>query len=413
MRKINVLYARSVSTLTKRGMHADGQGLYLYVGDSKRWTFIFQWEGKRKEMGLGSLLSVSLADARKAAQEARDHLKAGRNPIEERKRPVALDTTFGAAADALIASLEEGWRNQKHRQQWRNTLSTYAADLRPKQVSEITTDDVRAVLAPIWTTKPETASRVRGRIERVLDAAKAQGLRSGENPAAWRGHLSLLMSKQSKLSRGHHRALPFEAMPDLMKALSASPHLSAKALEFTILTAARTTEALKAKWDEIDLDKKVWTVPADRMKAGLLHRVPLSPEAVTLLEGLKILGGPYVFPGLKPKTALSNMAMAMLLRGMEVQATVHGFRSTFRDWAGEKTDFPREVAEAALAHKIGDEVERAYRRGDALEKRRKLMNAWSVYCYGGSVEASDSPTASESDEVFPENKGAAIDLADD
>ncbi|MBC6982864.1 site-specific integrase [Caulobacter sp. 17J80-11] len=382
MRAINRLTARTVATITKKGLHADGLGLYLRVDSGKRWVFIFQWEGARKEMGLGSAATVSLAEARQLARDAHELRKAGKNPIEERRKEKVAPKTFGEVAEALLDDIEGGWRNAKHRQQWRNTLRTYATTFWNVPVDAVTTDQVLRALKPLWTEKAETAQRFRGRVERVLDAAKAQGLRSGENPARWRGHLSLLLPKPSRVSRPHHAALPFEEIQSFLGRLGALSAVSARALEFTILTAARSGETLGAKWSEIDLEKRVWTVPAERMKAGVQHRVPLTDKAVALLESVAGLGEVYVFPGSRPGKPLSNMAMEMLLRRMKVAVTVHGFRSTFRDWAGETTDFPRETAEAALAHKVGDEVERAYRRGDALEKRRKLMDAWASYCYG-------------------------------
>ena len=350
-------------------------------------------------MGLGGLTSVSLARARVKAAEARAQVADGVNPITHRK---AEGLTFGAFTDTLLDSIEAEWRNPKHRAQWRMTLTTYAAPLRPLAVDAVTTDDVLAVLQPIWTEKPETASRVRGRIERVLDAAKAKGLRTGENPACWRGHLDHLLPKRQKLSRGHHTALPVPAVPAFMAQLRARPAMAARSLEFTVLTAARTGETLGARWGEIDLEAAVWTVPATRMKAGREHRVPLSALAVALLRALEPLRGegPYVFPGQRRGKPLSNMAMDMMLRRMGSEVTVHGFRSTFRDWAGEETDHPREVAEAALAHTVGDATERAYRRGDALAKRRRLMDDWAAYC-GLSVQVpatEDDGSVHQSDE---------------
>ena len=294
--------------------------------------------------------------------------------------------TFGAFADQLVEDLKGGWRNEKHVYQWRQTLQHYAADLRPRALNEITTEHVLGVLKPIWTTKAETASRLRGRIERVLDAAKAKELRSGENPARWRGHLDQLLPRHQRLTRGHHVALPWTEMPDFMARLRERDGAAASALELTILSAARTTEVLEARWAEVALREKVWTVPASRMKAGEEHRVPLSGSAVALLERQPTREG-LIFPGFKPGRPFSNGAMERVLDRMGVAVTVHGFRSTFRDWAGEATSFPREIAEAALAHRVGNATERAYRRGDALEKRRKLMEDWATYCRGGQTEA--------------------------
>jgi len=293
----------------------------------------------------------------------------------------------------LIATLSSQWRNDKHIAGWKMTLTTHAAPIRDKRVNEITTDDVIAVLKPLAVDRPETASRLRGRIERVLDAAKAKGFRSGENPARWRGHLDHLMAKRQKLSRGHHAALPFADLPAFVERLQARDAMAALALEFLILTAARTGEVIGARWSEIDLEAKVWTVPAQRMKAGRVHRVPLSERAVAILEKAKeSRTNDYVFPGPGKDRPLSTNALRALLIRLGVDVTAHGFRSSFRDWAGEVSTFPREVAEAALAHTVGDATERAYRRGDALEKRRRLMNAWAAFlARGGAKQANVTP----------------------
>jgi integrase len=280
------------------------------------------------------------------------------------------------------------WKNAKHKAQWEMTLREYAKPLRDMSVDAIRTEDVLKVLKPIWTEKPETASRTRGRIERVLNAAKALGHVSGENPAAWRGNLKNLLPAPRKLARGHHAAMPFTEVPAFVQRLQDRPAIASLALEWTILTAARSNETLGATWGEIDLPARVWTVPAKRMKSGRAHRVPLSARAMELLEEASLVRfdekpGSYLFPGQKRGKPISVMGMAMLLRRMGVDTTVHGFRSAFRDWVGEETSFPREVAEAALAHAIGDETEAAYRRGDALEKRRKLMEGWAKYCTSG------------------------------
>jgi integrase len=285
-------------------------------------------------------------------------------------------------ADDVRETLSAGFRNEKHKAQWKSTLETYAAPLRAKPVDTIATDDVLAVLKPIWTTKAETASRVRGRIEKVLDAAKAKGFREGENPARWRGHLDHLLPRPSKLARGHHAALPYEDVAAFIAKLREREATSALALELCILTAARSGEILGMRWSEVDLNRKIWTVPADRMKAGREHRVPLSSRAIAILRQLeKLKAGEFVFAGRARNKPLSNMAMEMVLRRMKIKsATVHGFRSSFRDWAGNVSNFPREITETALAHVIGDKAEQAYRRSDALEKRRKLMEAWANYC---------------------------------
>ena len=278
--------------------------------------------------------------------------------------------------------MEASWRNVKHRAQWRMTLTVYAAPIRDKRVSEIETDDVLRVLKPLWQTRPETASRLRGRIERVLDYAKAHGWRSGENPALWRGHLRNVLPNRKKLTRGHHAAMPYQDVPAFVQELQGKEAMAARALEFLILTAARAGEALGATWAEMDLQNALWIIPANRMKAGNEHRVPLSKRALEIIEELhETQGSSYVFPGQKRGGPLSGMAFEMLLRRMNADAfTTHGFRSAFRDWAGDATNFPREVAETALAHRVGDATELAYRRTDALEKRRNLMAAWADYC---------------------------------
>ena len=396
-RPTNRLTQREVTTLKDPGRHADGGGLYLHVDKpsadgrtgAKRWVFVFQWRKKRKEMGLGPVALTSLAEAREAVLEARKLVAKGINPIEARRSPDDAPT-FGAEADALLASLAKSFRNKKHENQWKRALTELAAPLRAIPVDKVSTTDVLAVLTPIWNTTPETASRLRGRIERVLDAAKAKGHRQGENPARWRGHLSSLLIKRKASEKGHHAAMPFADLPAFMAKLRNRPAVAARALEFTILTAARTGEALGATLREFDLEAGVWTVGAERMKAGRVHRVALSGRALEIVKDLvaevRALTDQdpppdtLIFPGASLRRPLSNMAMDMLLRRMGIEdATVHGFRSSFRDWAGETTNFPRDVAEAALAHKVGDETELAYRRGDALAKRRKLMEAWAGY----------------------------------
>jgi integrase len=376
------LTARKVQT-AKRGKYSDGGNLYLIVSPTgaRKWVLRFTWRGKAKEMGLGSATVVPLADAREKASSAYRKVAQGINPIEDRKRDIGIPT-FGEMADIVREALSAGFRNEKHKAQWKSTLEIYAAPLRTTPVDTIATDDVLAVLKPIWTTKTETASRLRGRIEKVLDAAKAKGFRNGENPARWRGHLDHLLPKPSKLSRGHHAAMPYEDVAAFVSQLREREASAALALELCILTAARSGEILEMQWSEIDFEKKIWTVPANRMKAGREHRVPLSARAASILKKLaKVKRGDFVFPGQARNKPLSNMAMEMMLRRMKIEnATVHGFRSSFRDWAGNVSNFPREITETALAHVIGDKAEQAYRRSDALEKRRKLMDAWANYC---------------------------------
>jgi len=340
-------------------------------------------------MGLGSALSVSLSRARKWADQARRLLAEGIDPLESRvlartvkdERPI-----FGGIAEGVLKKKEEESRNAKHAAQWRMTLETYAQKLWSLAVEDVDTNSIVEVLQPIWLDKNETASRLRGRIEAVLDAAQAKGHRprNEANPARWKGHLDKLLPKRKKLARGHHAAMTYADIPAFLKRLQALEAVAARALEFTILTAARSGEVLGARWDEIDFEEQVWTVPAERMKAGREHRVPLCRQAIAIMKSLEPLrNGEFVFPGQKQDKPLSNMAMEMVLRRMKVEdVTVHGFRSSFRDWAGNETEFPRELAEAALAHLIGDEVERAYRRSDALERRRVLMDLWEGYCVG-------------------------------
>jgi len=380
------LSARAAAT-AKAGRHADGLGLYLAVSDSgaRKWIYRFALAGRVTEMGLGSGATVTLAQARSLAAHQRRLVATGVNPIEAKRKIATKEAekpTFGQVADALIASKSAEWRNPKHHAQWSMTLQTYAAPLRSLAVDVIDTEAVLAVLNPIWQEKPETASRLRGRIEAVLDAAKAKGYRSGENPAAWRGHLSHLLPKRGILTRGHHAAMAYDDVPAFIEKLRKREALAAIALELCILTAARSGEVLGARWSEIDMATKIWTVPAARMKAAREHRVPLSERALAILETLaQAKVNEFVFPGQRFGKPLSGMAMEMNLRRMKLDAiTVHGFRSAFRDFAGNETNFPREVAEAALAHVVGDKAEQAYRRGDALEKRRSLMQAWANFC---------------------------------
>jgi integrase len=355
------LTARKVTT-AKPGKYSDGGNLYLIVSvtGSRKWVLRFTWRGGAKEMGLGSANDVPLADAREKAADARRTLAKGLNPIDERKRDGGIPT-FGNMADTVCETLAAGFRNEKHKAQWRMTLSAYAGPLRPKPVDTIATEDVLAVLKPIWTDKPETASRLRGRIEKVLDAAKAKGHRSGENPARWRGHLDHLLPKPLKLTRGHHAAMPYDAVAAFVADLRQREATAALALEFCILTAARSGEVLGLRRSEIDFDKKVWTVPAQRMKAGREHRVPLSARALAIVkECANAHTGDFLFAGQSRKKPLSNTAMEMMLRRMKRDdVTVHGFRSSFRDWAGNVSSFPREITETALSHVIGDKAEQA------------------------------------------------------
>lgn len=387
-RAVNRLSARGVATATRPGRHADGNGLYLVVDPSgaRRWLFLFRWGGKLKELGLGGTAAVSLADARLKASEARKLLDAGRNPIEVKRRPKTVDPdrpkTFGELVDKLVPDIVAGFRNEKHKAQWRTTLDQHAASLRPLLIEDVGTEHVLDVLKPIWLTKAETASRLRGRIEHVLAAAAVVGYRTGENPARWRNHLDKLLPKKARLQRGHHPAMPYGDVPAFVRSIRDRDAVAARALEFMILTASRTGEVRGAEWDEFDLAAKVWTVPAKRMKNGKPHRVPLSDRAVTLIEKQReeAVQGEFAFAGAKPGRPLSSHAILMLMRRLQMEHfTPHGFRSSFRDWADESTSFPRQIVEMSLSHTVGDETELAYRRNDALEKRRKLMEAWAKF----------------------------------
>jgi integrase len=378
---VHRLSARAVQTLKDPGRHADGGNLYLNVSrtGARSWVFMYSRAGRQREMGLGNARDVTLARARELAAGHRQALAEGKDPLALRAAPRAL--SFGEAADTYIEAMEESWRNPKHRAQWRMTLTHYAAPIRSLGVDTISTEDVLRVLKPIWSSKPETAARLRGRLEAVLDWARVRGMREGENPARWRGHLDHLLPKRSRLARGHHAALPVGDVPAFMLRLQKAEGLAARALELSILTAARSGEVLGAMWAEIDLERAVWSLPAARMKAGREHRIPLSTAAVSVLEKLSsVRGGDYVFPGTKPGGPLSSMAMAMVLRRLKVDVTVHGFRSSFRDWASERTAFSHEVCEMALAHAIASKAEAAYRRGDLFEKRKSLMDSWAQYC---------------------------------
>lgn len=383
-RKVGKLSARFVAT-AKPGKYSDGGNLWLFVSNTgaRRWVFRYVRGNKERQMGLGATHTVTLAQARDAALQARQAMHAGLDPIEQRnaKRLAGAGIpTFEEAYIAFIDQHQAGWDSAKHGKQWRSTLDTYAKPLiGPKRVSEISTDDVLSVLSPIWTTKTETATRVRQRIEQVLDAEKVKGHRSGENPARWRGHLDKLLPSPKKVRPvKHFPALPYADAPNFMAELRKKDELAARALEFLILTASRTEMVTQAEWNEIKED--IWTVPAERMKTRREHRVPLPAAALQLLEALPREQGAGVFPGAR-KRHLSNGAMDRLLqvRMGYLSITVHGFRSTFKDWASEKTSFPNIVSEAALGHAISDKVEAAYRRGELLEKRRELMEAWATY----------------------------------
>jgi integrase len=396
-RAIGRLTALKVEKAKEAGMYADGGGLYLRVTHegARNWILRFMLDRRPRWMGLGPLALFGLQEARAKAQDARRKRHEGIDPIEARRAERArqrLDAakaiTFKQCAEAYVTAHRAGWRNLKHAGQWNATLSAYAYPIiGALPVQAVDTGLVLKVLEPIWRTKPETASRLRGRVESVLDFAKVRGYRDGENPARWRGHLDKLLPARSKVRQvEHHAALPYAELPAFLVSLREQEGIAARALEFLILTAARTGEAIGARWNEIDLLDKTWTVPAARMKAHREHRVPLSPRALAILDEMQAArqgdaDDAFVFPGRKPGTPLSNMAFLMLLRRMgRGDLTAHGFRATFKTWASERTSFQNEIAEAVLAHVIGDKVEQAYRRGDLFDKRRRLMQQWATFC---------------------------------
>jgi integrase len=389
-RQLKRLSDRFIRTVKQAGYYADGDGLYLQVSPAatKSWIFRYARQGKEREMGLGSERVFSLAQVRAKVSDARRLLVEGVDPIAARDGQRAQERlqkagtlTFAKCAEKYIGAHRAGWRNPKHVSQWENTLDTYAGPVIGQlAVKDVDTALVLRVLEPIWTKKPETASRLRGRIERILDWARVMGYRSGENPARWRGHLDkLLASALNRKNREHLAALPYDEIGAFVEELRTMEGTAARALEFLILTVARTGEVIGAPPDEVDAEKALWTIPAARMKAGREHRVPLSPRALEIAKAQP--AGPFLFAGGKEKQPLSDMAMLKVLRRMGRSGlTVHGFRSTFRDWAAERTSYPREVCEMALAHAISDKVEAAYRRGDLFEKRRRLMLEWSRFC---------------------------------
>ena len=390
MRSMSRLSALFVGRAKEPGMYADGGGLYLQVSQSgtKSWIFRYALNGREREMGLGPLHTITLADARNLAMEARRLKLSGIDPIDARKADRqakrledARAISFKQASAAYIKANKSAWKNPKHAAQWESTLTTYADPIFGSlPVAAIDTALVMKALEAIWSEKPETASRLRGRIESVLDWATARGYRTGENPARWRGHLDKMLPARAKVQAvQHHAALPYHDLPAFMSCLRSQTGIGALALEFTILTAARTGEVIAATWDEIDLHAATWTVPKERMKAKREHKVFLGDDALAILRPLKeTMRSDFVFPGNAPDKPLSNMAMLATLKRMNRKdLTTHGFRSTFRDWAAETTDYPSEVVEMALAHAVTNKVEAAYRRGDLFEKRKRLMADWN------------------------------------
>jgi len=378
------------------GKHEDGGGLRLVVSKngSKKWVLRYTLKGKRREMGIGSITDTTLAKARKKAIDIRELVSDGIDPIQQRKVEEEKIPTFTTCAARYIKAHRRGWKNAKHKKQWTRTLKTYVRDeIGDNLVDSITTDQIVKILTPIWTTKTETAKRVQGRIENILDYAAAHKYKDSTNPARWRGHLDKLLPKPSRVKTvKHHPAMPYHEVPGLMKELSDKPSMSSYALRFLILTATRTSETLQAEWEEIDLEQKIWTIPASRMKARQEHRVPLPSKAIMILNAIpRIDENPYVFTGHNHGKPLSNMALLKMMRDLgytgnpdqndkKPKYVPHGFRSSFRDWSGEESHFPRDVAEMALAHTIENKVEAAYRRGDLFEKRRLMMQEWAIFC---------------------------------
>lgn len=399
-RLINRLSAKSVLTLTRDGRYGDGGGLFLVIdGRARRWSFIYRdrQTQRKREMGLGPApgpdkYGVSLADARAKAAEARKMLWDGKCPLTEKRaaRAAATTETFGTFADAYVANVSGGFKSDIHKGQWKLSIETHAARLRPMRLDAITTEDVLRVLEPIWEKTPETGKRTQGRIERILDAARAKGLRTGDNPARWKGHLKELLGAR-KGPKAHHAALAYKDVPAFMIDLRKLKSVSALALEFTIINAARTGETRGATWAEIDFEQKLWTIPAPRMKAAREHRVPLSDRAIAILKAVappKVKPSDFVFPGARKGCSLSPMAILQTLRGVRSGITTHGFRSAFSDWCGDCTSFSEETREMCLAHVKGDKAEAAYRRGDALAKRRKLLEAWCIFLNGETSASS-------------------------
>ena len=410
-KQIEKLNALSVKRLSKAGWYPDGQGLYLQVSatGTKSWVYRFEKDGKERRHGLGSFLTLSLKDARKSAETCRKLRSEGHDPIDYKKKlesdkrlDVAKGITFKECALSYIKSHKAGWKNKKHEQQWNNTLKTYAypyiGDL---SVQTIDVGLVMNVLEPIWFEKTETASRVRSRIEIILDWAKVRKYRTGENPALWRGHLDKLLPKRTKVQKvKHFAAMPYIDLPDYFRSIRKTDTVAAKALAFSILTATRSTETREAKWSEIDIKKGVWIVPEERMKASREHRVPLSDESIKILEEMKpFKTNDLVFAGLLDKKGnrkgISDAAVLKLLKTTHPSLTVHGFRSTFRDWCAEMTNYPSELAESTLAHTIKDTTQAAYERGDKFIKRKKLMDAWASYCINGNKNSDVVPIKSK------------------
>ncbi|CRI66642.1 tyrosine-type recombinase/integrase [Thiocapsa roseopersicina] len=423
--------ARNIHRLTDRQVKnatqpiGDGGNLWLYPeGHARLWVFRYSNAGKQREMGLGGYPAVTLAEARQRAAEARELRRQGIDPIEHRAQALAHENapevvpTFTQAAAAFIRLNRHGWNNRKHARQWTATLKTYARPiLGNRPVDKVTTEHILTVLKPIWTTKTETAKRVQGRIENILDFAAARQWRDPANPARWRGHLDKLLPKPTKVKTVRQQpALPYQDVGAFLVELRRLTSVSARALELLILTACRTGEVLGAQWTEIDLPARVWTIPAARMKGNREHRVPLSDAAMAVIETLpRIVNHPYVFPGAKHGRPLSNMALLQVMRGLGYgvggtrgDAVPHGFRSSFRDWAGEVSSFPNHVCEMALAHVIGNKAEKAYRRGDLFDKRRAMMQQWADWCAASGGTDAEPETCAVG---APERSRSAVSTA--
>lgn len=390
--KIREIQDAAFSPQAKNALLGDGEGLYLSIAKTgtTSWLFRYMDQGKAKTLGLGGYPATTLSKAREKAQNMRDARSDGVDPAllkaaadKEKQSRAAEVKTFKVCAKEYIDAQQPSWKNEKHEQQWRNTLEQYAYPIvGDSPISGIGTDQVIKILKPIWVKKAETASRIRGRMEKILDWAKVHGMRQGENPARFKGHLEHLLPKRRGGTQKHHASLPYEKLPAFMKSLQTQSGMSRYALEFTILCAARTGEVLGMPWSELNLTKKIWIIPAERMKAGVEHRVPLGHRALEILKTVRPFSGEkYVFISGKEDKAMSQMSMAMLLRRMDYpEITVHGMRSTFRDWAGECTEYSFEVCEQALAHKIGNAVTQAYLRTDYYQRRAELLDDWASFC---------------------------------
>lgn len=395
-RSIHRLTAKQISASKNPGRYGDGGNLYLSIQQSgaRRWVFMYRLDGKQREMMLGSAdasTGISLARARQLAAETRLHLAEGRDPIDVRQRQRQAQTvtpTFAAYVETFLERKSGSWRNDKSKGQWHMTLTTYCRPIASTLINLVDVGGVLKCLQPIWTTKAETARRLRGRIEKVLDAAKAERYRTGDNPAAWKGNLEAILSRHDSLKRKHHAALDYDLLPAFLEELRGRNSTAALALEFAILTATRTSEVLLAVWPEFDLEVQIWSIPKTRTKTGKDYRIPLSEPALRVLKQmLQLRDGDYVFQGQKRGMPLSNMSMLQQLKRMgRTSITTHGFRSTFRDWGSEKTSFSNEVMEMALGHRIRDKAEEAYRRGDLFEKRRRLMDQWAAYCDQSGID---------------------------